>query len=73
MKQIYKPGARAWEPIENMDRFVEPDACEHCGSPLFDVATAPLPEGRVRKGCTHCKQRFNVALIVAHYLDFGSY
>lgn len=52
--------SHAWRSILNVNKPADWDECAICKSPLFRVDTAPLPEGRVRKGCTFCKQRYNV-------------
>lgn len=75
-QELPRRESHAWRPIMNVSEENDWDECHVCHSPLFSVSTMPLPEGRVRKACTYCKQRYNVKepeRLSDTYEDLGSW
>ncbi|MPQ56259.1 hypothetical protein [Duganella sp. FT27W] len=72
-----KQGQHAWTAIIDVAKPKDWNRCLRCNHPLFPVATAPLAEGRKRKACNFCTQRYNVLEPVAPpeeiYEDGGSW
>ncbi len=49
----------AWSEIKEVERPEGWCECEECGGKLFDVAAVGLTDGRKRKACQSCMQRYN--------------
>lgn len=75
-QQLPTSQSHAWRSILDVDQAKSWNECLVCKSALFRVDTMPLKDGRKRKACTFCMQRYNVNEIASLsdvYADAGSW